>query len=106
MAARPDRSAGQPAHVHRRREHPAGVVMTKASAPAEAAAQDRNELLKRVGAVFANVAVITALLVYFGWTRSEVQSKRLGIDESILGMSTRDYLLRSVGPVLVLVLGL
>lgn len=55
----------------------------------------------------ANVTVLTALLVYFGWERSETQAKRLGIDQSVLGMSTRDYVLRSVGPVfwLLLVVG-
>jgi hypothetical protein len=57
-----------------------------------------------MGAVLANVGVLTALLVYFGWKRSEVQSRRLGIDESILDMSTREYLLRSVRPVLLLLI--
>jgi hypothetical protein len=56
-------------------------------------------------ALLANVAVVTGLLVYFGWRRSATQSQRLGIDESILGMSTRDYVLRSVGPVLRLLVG-
>jgi hypothetical protein len=65
---------------------------------------DRNELVRRMGAVLGNVAVITALLVYFGWTRSEVHARRLGIDESILGMSTREYMLRSVRPVLLLLI--
>jgi len=59
-----------------------------------------------MGAVLANVGVLTALLVYFGWKRSEVQSRRLGIDESILGMSTREYLLRSVRPVLLLLIAI
>ncbi len=53
----------------------------------------------------ANVTVLTALVVYFGWRRSETHARRLGIDESILGMSTRDYALRSVGPVLALLVG-
>ncbi|MEO3783950.1 hypothetical protein ABGB12_11490 [Actinocorallia sp. B10E7] len=60
--------------------------------------------LRWLGAIVANATVITALLVYFGWQRSEVMAKRLGIDESVLGMSTREYVLRSVGPVLVLLL--
>lgn len=50
----------------------------------------------------ANVTIITGLLVYFGWRRIETQAQRLGIDESILGLSTREYVLRSVGPVLAL----
>jgi hypothetical protein len=55
--------------------------------------------------VLANVTVLTALLVYFGWRRSETQSQELGIDQSVLGLSTQDYLLRSIGPVLVLLIG-
>jgi hypothetical protein len=62
-------------------------------------------VLRTLLALLANVTIITALLVYFGWRRSETQARRLGIDESILGMSTRDYLLRSVGPVLALLVG-
>ncbi|GAA2434393.1 hypothetical protein GCM10010191_56030 [Actinomadura vinacea] len=61
-------------------------------------------LLRWVSAILANATVITAMLVYFGWQRSDVMAKRLGIKESILGMSTRDYVLRSVGQVLVLLL--
>lgn len=62
-------------------------------------------ILRPLVALLANVTVLTALLVYFGWRRSETQSRELGIDESILGSGTRDYLLRSVGPVLVLLVG-
>ena len=58
--------------------------------------------LRAVLGVFANVAVVTALLVYFGWRRSATQSAELGISESVLDMSTRDYVLRAVRPVFVL----
>jgi len=63
-----------------------------------------SDLFRQLAVVLGNVTVLTGLLVYFGWQRSEVQAKELGIDESILGMSTREYVLRSVQPVLVLVL--
>jgi hypothetical protein len=63
------------------------------------------EALKPVVALLANVTVITALLVYFGWRRAETHADRLGIDESVLGMTTREYVLRSVGPILVLLVG-
>ncbi|WP_132188478.1 MULTISPECIES: hypothetical protein [Kribbella] len=36
------------------------------------------------------------MLVYFGWARSDVQAQELGLEESVLGMSTRDYVLRSI----------
>lgn len=66
--------------------------------------EHRSELIKQLAGVLANVAVLTALLVYFGWIRAEVQSRRLGFDESLLGQSTKEYLLRSVRPVLVLLI--
>jgi hypothetical protein len=76
------------------------------SPPAAAPAGDvLREALKPAVALLANVTVITALLVYFGWRRAETHADRLGIDESILGMTTREYVLRSVGPVLVLLVG-
>ncbi len=80
---------------------PANQKEESASTDSEAGHSD---LLGRVAAVLGNVGVLTALLVYFGWVRSEVQAKTLGIDESILGMSTQEYLLRSVRPVLVLLI--
>ncbi len=61
-------------------------------------------VVRQILAVLGNITVITALLVYFGWQRSETQAHQLGIDASILGMSTQDYILRSVGPVLMLLL--
>lgn len=78
-------------------------------APASAEERGREGLvavLRPLVAFLANVTVLTALLVYFGWRRSETQAQRLGIDESILGMSTREYVLRSVGPVLILLVGI
>ncbi|NUT34867.1 MAG: hypothetical protein HOV79_17560 [Hamadaea sp.] len=75
------------------------------TAPEEPTATTR-ELSRQLVLLLANVTVITALLVYFGWRRAETQAARLGIDESLLGMSTQDYLLRSVGPVLELLLAL
>lgn len=64
------------------------------------------ELSRQLVLLLANVTVITALLVYFGWRRAETQAARLGIDESLLGMGTQEYLLRSVGPVLELLLAI
>ncbi|GAB3964411.1 hypothetical protein GCM10029978_024850 [Actinoallomurus acanthiterrae] len=63
-----------------------------------------NEILRWLAGIIANATVLTALLVFFGWQRNDVQSRELGFDESILGMSTRDYVLRSVLPVFVLLL--
>jgi hypothetical protein len=46
--------------------------------------------------IAANVTVLTSLLVYFGWKRSETHARVLGIDASILGMTTQEYALRSL----------
>lgn len=51
---------------------------------------------KGIGAVVAPTSAVTALLYYFGWTRTMVEANRLGLDDSLLGYSTQDYLLRSV----------
>lgn len=67
-----------------------------------ASATDQNEALRKIGAVLANVSVITGLLVAFGWKRSETHSRALGIESNILGMSTADYVLRSMRPVFLL----
>lgn len=56
--------------------------------------------------VLANGAVLTGLLVYFGWRRSSIHAQQLGLPEAVFGMTTQDYLLRSVRPVLVLLIGL
>jgi hypothetical protein len=64
----------------------------------------RNEIVRWLVGIVANATVLTALLVFFGWQRNDAQSRALGFDESILGMSTRDYVLRSVTPMLVLLL--
>jgi hypothetical protein len=86
----------------------AGPAETATAAPAPAAATGDvlKEALRPALSFLANVTVVTALLVYFGWRRAETQADRLGIDESILGMSTREYVLRSVGPVLTLLVGI
>lgn len=76
-----------------------------AQAPAAAPNESLAAVLRPVIAFLANVTVISALLVYFGWRRSATQSDLLGVSQAVFGMSTQDYLLRSVRPVLVLLVG-
>ena len=71
--------------------------------PGEAASSTLSETTERfegplrtLVSIGANVTVLTALLVFFGWKRAEAHSQMLGIDESILGMSPQDYAFRSV----------
>jgi hypothetical protein len=42
------------------------------------------------------LTIITALMLYFGWARSDAQSKWMGIDVSLFHFSAQDYVLRSV----------
>lgn len=68
--------------------------------------ESRGSPLTPVLGIIANVTVLTALLIYFGWQRNATQSARLGISESIFGASTQDYVLRSVGAAIVLLIGI
>jgi hypothetical protein len=70
----------------------------------EAAAPDPTRTVratfKGLGAVVAPTSAVTGLLYYFGWTRSSFEARRLGLDDSLLGYSTQDYLLRSMSSML------
>ena len=50
-------------------------------------------------AVVAPATLLTALLFYFGWLHTKGEAQYFGIDPSVLGFSTQDYLLRSVQPI-------
>lgn len=67
--------------------------------PRPVTASAPSETVRRIGEVLANVTVVTGLLVFFGWKRSDTQATELGLDGNVLGMSTRDYVLRSAGSV-------
>jgi hypothetical protein len=47
-------------------------------------------------AVGSPIAVVTALLFYFGWVRTRFQARTLGYDPAILQLSVQDYLLKSI----------
>jgi hypothetical protein len=55
------------------------------------------------------IALVTALLFYFGWARSQAQADAFGADASVFDMSAQDLILRSVSilffPIIVLLLG-
>ncbi|GGM74768.1 hypothetical protein GCM10012275_51820 [Longimycelium tulufanense] len=57
---------------------------------------ERHQLLRWLATLLANVTVLTALLVFFGWRRAHFQARSLGLDESIFDLTTTEYLLRSV----------
>jgi hypothetical protein len=55
-----------------------------------------SSLLSAVTKVGPPLTIITTLLIYFGWARANAQSKAMGIDVSLFGYTTQDYVLRSV----------
>lgn len=63
--------------------------------------------LQVVGSVVAPTTLLTALLFYFGRAHARYFFNYFGIDVSLLGLTTQDYLIRSVDALLVpLVVGL
>lgn len=52
--------------------------------------------LRAIASVIAPGSLITALVYYFGWARTSSQATALGLDDSLLGYSNKDYLLRSI----------
>jgi hypothetical protein len=75
--------------------------MTESTAhPAPPGEQRLSQVVKVLTEVASLVALATALLYYFGWRRSEAQARAFGADASVFGMSTPDYVLRSIDVVL------
>jgi hypothetical protein len=66
----------------------------------------RDDVFRVLGALGAILTLVTAVLFYFGWRRSEAQSRVMGIDVSLFGFTSQDYVLRSISslylPLLVL----
>lgn len=52
--------------------------------------------LKGVASLVAPTTVVTSLLYYFGWARTSVQARAMGLEQSLFGYSTSDYILRSL----------
>ena len=57
--------------------------------------QEMPALARVLGQVVAPVTLITALLVFFGWSRTAALFGWFGVDPTSLGFSTTDYLLTS-----------
>jgi hypothetical protein len=66
----------------------------------------RQDVFSALGALGAILTLVTAVLFYFGWRRSDVQAREMSIDVSLFGYSSQDYVLRSISslylPLLVL----
>jgi hypothetical protein len=66
-----------------------------ATTPSPATSGIRNAL-ELAGKVVAPATIVAALLYYFGWVRTRWLLLTFGIDYSIVGLSSQDYVLRSI----------
>jgi hypothetical protein len=60
-------------------------------------------LAEAVGVITAPAAGLAALGLYFGWKRTQVYAAYFGVDNSVLGFSMQEYVLRSAGSVFAIV---
>lgn len=58
--------------------------------------QTRKDVFAILGSLGAIVALVTAVMLYFGWRRSDVQAQDMGIDVSLFDFSSQDYVIRSI----------
>lgn len=56
----------------------------------------RQDLFSLLGSLGAITAILASVMFYFGWRRSDVQARAMGIDVSLFGFSSQDYVLRSI----------
>jgi hypothetical protein len=84
---------------------PTGGVTTRRRpraepAPAAGPEEDATSALRSGLSVLATLGppltILTALLFYFGWARSDQQASAMGLDVTLFGYSTQDYVLRSI----------
>jgi hypothetical protein len=82
------------------RHRMAASAERRAGEPAAPAAPARRTLglergLQVATAIVAPTTLLTALLFYFGWIRTNALFQYFGVDATLLGFTTQDYLLRS-----------
>ncbi|MFL6239316.1 MAG: hypothetical protein ACJ735_07515 [Actinomycetes bacterium] len=79
---------------------PAGTTAADGAATPDLSADPAvRRTMRLLTSVVAPATLLTSLLYYFGWTEAHASANYLGIDESVLGFTTQDYLLRSVNAV-------
>lgn len=62
----------------------------------DAPATPRPDTLRLLTSFGSPIALGTALMLYFGWVRSEAQAREFGADASVFEMSGQDLVLRSI----------
>ena len=87
---------------------PAAIGVTRVTTPSDEGPR-RPDGFQLFTAIGSPVALGTALLLYFGWVRSQAQAVAFGADVSVFEMSPQDLVLRSIDvlffPIILLLLG-
>ena len=55
-----------------------------------------NQVVEQISKILAPATLLGALLFYYGWIRTEALYQTFGINQSILGFTNQDYILRSI----------
>lgn len=70
--------------------------MSEVSPAPDGSATRWKRTLEVLSVVGPPLTVVTALLVYFGWARTDAQAKAMGLDVSLFGYTVQDFILRSI----------
>lgn len=73
-----------------------GAAASELVQDSETAEPVLKSVLSVITALGPPLTIATALMFYFGWARSNVQAHYMGLDLSLFGYSTQDYLLLSI----------
>ncbi len=82
----------------------AGVQTDAADAAAEPAAVPADgglgfgQVVAGITAIVAPATLVTGIAYYFGWVHTDAWARYFGLDPSVLGFTTRDYVLASLRP--------
>jgi hypothetical protein len=75
---------------------PAATASAAADAEAAFSKLTQDRVLQLISTMIAPTTLVTALLFYFGWVRTNTLFQYFGVEANMLRYSTSDYLLRSV----------
>lgn len=82
------------------RDSPAGNAFrldgVGSSTPEQRTVTDSSSALTIIGTITSQVVLITALFYYFGWVYTHSFFDYFGVEPSLVGYSTTDYVLRSI----------
>ena len=73
-----------------------GSASRDLSAQEQRAVTDSSSALTIIGTIASQAVLITALLYYFGWVYTHSFFEYFGVEPSLIGYSTADYVLRSI----------